>query len=312
VKRDRKWLLIGLLAVPLLAMFVVALAFPYLAVNAPSGASVAVVEGWIPKEHIPAVEDVIDSLGYERIYVTGTIRPCSYTLRIRDTLVLDLTHERSGELVVNACGSRGAGFVVMDGEGVLLEDSVADECQPYRTTLDRRVGQVLITPSFKGRVQEEWELLYLASVTLDGTNLHALQRNTIIHRQEGSVESGTPTYADVAVAELLRCGHDPQAIIPLRTLNAGESRTWANAKLFALRASRDGIKKVDVISFGIHARRSRVTYRTACGAGVQVGVVSIPDPEVGPGFWWHNVKGWIKVLKELGGVPSSYLVDGLE
>ena len=71
-------------------------------------------------------------------------------------------------------------------------------------------------------------------------------------------------------------------------------------------------KAVDLVGAAGFAEVDEVGELDEGGAGVQVGVVSIPDPEVGPGFWWHNVKGWIKVLKELGGVPSSYLVDGLE
>ncbi len=312
MSRRSKWIFIALLVVPPLGLLVVALSYPFLAVNDPSGARIAVVEGWIPEEHLPEVKRTIDSLGYDNVYVTGTLRNCSYTLRIRDTLVVELNREVEGELVINTCGSDHCGFVIGNAQGIVLQDSVQGSCQEYAATIQRPTTQLWITPNFNGIPRPDWELVYIAYVTVNGTNLHALQRSTTIHRQDGSLEVGTPTFADVAAKGLLRAGMDPSEIITLRTLNAGESRTWANAKLFALRASRDGVYAVDVISFGIHARRSRVTYHTACGKGVKVGVVSIPDPEVGRGVWWRSMKGWIKVLKELGGVPASYLVDRME
>lgn len=312
MSRRSKWIFIAMLAVPPLGLLVVALSYPFLAVNDPSGARIAVVEGWIPEDHLPEVKRTIDSLGYDHVYVTGTVRNFSYTLRIRDTLVVELDTEVVGELIINTCGSDHCGFVIGDVEGIVLQDSVQGSCREYATTLKRPTTRLWITPNFNGIPRPEWELIYIAYVTVNGNNLHALQRSTAIHRQDGSMDEGTPTFADLAARGLHQAGMDRSRIITLRTLNAGESRTWANAKLFALRASRDGVDAVDVISFGIHARRSRVTYQTACGKGVKVGVVSIPDPEVGRGVWWRSMKGWIKVLKELGGVPASYLVDRMD
>ena len=35
----------------------------------------------------------------------------------------------------------------------------------------------------------------------------------------------------------------------------------------------------------------------------------VEDPELQRGRWWHHPIGWTKVLRELAGVPASYLVD---
>lgn len=292
-----------------LAVLAVGLSFPYLAVNDPVGARVAVVEGWIPEQFLPQVREVLDRNGYDRVYITGTPRRFSYTLRIGDTIHVQLIEAGMGTLTVNACGSNGAGFRILDATGTLFEDSVTGTCIDHSTRLGSAIDHLSITPTFNGLAQPDWELLYTSTITLDGRDLHTLARSVEIRGADGRTRPGTPSFAELAAAGLIDAGLDAERIIPLRALRAGRSRTWANARLFAARAARDGLTAVDVISFGIHARRSRVTYQSACGPGMRVGIISMPDPDLQRGRWWRTPVGWIKVMKELAGVPASYLVD---
>jgi len=298
-------LFVGLLA---LAALVVALSFPFLAVNDPVGARVAVVEGWIDVAHMPDVKRLLDEGHYDHVYITGTPRNFSYTLRMGDTVTVELKQPTTGQLTVNACGSRPAEVHVLSSTDVLLKDSLNDHCHDREVQLREATQQLRLTAGHPGFPDPTWELLFLLYVKIDGVNLHALQRKVTIQRADGRITSGTPSYADVAAVALTDAGYPTDRIEPLPTVMLGESRTWANAQRFAQEAALKGIDKVDVISFGIHARRSRVAFRTACGSGVQVGIRCIDDPELQRGRWWRSALGWVKVIREMVGIPASYLV----
>ncbi len=306
----RRWVRIPLFLLGMLALAAlgVALSFPYLAVNEPSGARTAVIEGWIPQEFMSQVKAEIDRHGYEHVYITGTPRNLSYTLNINDTIVVELREPRTGVLVARACGSDGTGFRIIADRDTIMQHAVAPDCADFKAEIQDPVEELVLVPTTDRWVDPKAEILSTQYMTLDGVNLHTLLRSISIHRSDGTREAGLPTFADLAAAELRKAGLDEQVIITLPTLDNGESRTWANARLFASRAAHDSIRAVDVISFGIHGRRSRVTYQTACGPGVDVGIISIRDPAVLPGVWWRDIRGWVKVLKELAGVPTSYLV----
>lgn len=290
------------------AALVVALSFPFLAVNEPSGARTAVVEGWIDPVYMPDVHMMLREGGYERIFITGTPRNFSYTLRIGDTVVVELQRPMTGTLMVNACGGRNTELHILSGSTTVLRDSLTDTCHDRTQLLEEPVQELRFTPVHGGFPDKTWELLFLLYTKIEGVNLHALQRSVTIHRADGSRIPGTPSYADATAEALIMAGTPATRIVRLPTVMLGDSRTWANAQRFAQEARTTGIDKVDIISFGIHARRSRIAYRTACGDGVTVGVRCIEDPELQRGRWWRSWKGWLKVLRELAGVPTSYLV----
>ncbi|MBL7946876.1 MAG: hypothetical protein JNN32_12505 [Flavobacteriales bacterium] len=306
-----RWILIMVGALGLAAL-VVALSFPFLAVNEPSGARTAVVEGWIDPVYMPDVNAMLREGGYERIYITGTPRNFSYTLRFGDTVVVELQRPMRGSLVVNACGGKDTELQILSGSTMILRDSLTDTCHDRTRLLEGPVQELRFTPVHAGVPEKHWELLFLLYARIDGVNLHALQRRVTIHRSDGSRVPGTPSFADATAEALIAAGTPRHIITRLPTVMLGESRTWANAQRFAREARTTGIDKVDIISFGIHARRSRIAYHTACGKGVTVGIRCVEDPELQRGRWWRSSIGWLKVLRELAGVPTSYLVKPVD
>jgi uncharacterized SAM-binding protein YcdF (DUF218 family) len=61
--------------------------------------------------------------------------------------------------------------------------------------------------------------------------------------------------------------------------------------------------KMDVTSFnlvtvGVHARRSRLLFQEAFGDKARVGVIAIEDREYDPQRWWQYSEGVKKVLSE--------------
>ncbi|MBX2972938.1 MAG: hypothetical protein KF797_07540 [Flavobacteriales bacterium] len=308
MRKVPRWIAI-MAGIAALGIITVALSFPFLAIDAPSGARVAVVEGWIEEAYIPQVKALLDEGAYDTIYITGTPRNFSYTLRIGDTVVVDLQRPATGELRVSACGAKDAGLVILGDQGVILADSVTDRCYGRNAAITGTTARLRFTPTHKEHPDPRWELLFILYTKVNGINLHALQRSVSIHRADGSREQGTPSFADAAAESLIAAGIPAERIHRLPTVMLGESRTWANAQRFAQEAKARGIHRADVISFGIHARRSRLTYGKACGTSTTVGIRCIEDPELQRGRWWRSPIGWVKVIRELAGVPASYLLD---
>lgn len=303
-----RWGLYGLMAI-IVGLVTVACSFPFLAVNAPSGARVAVVEGWIDAAYMPDVKQLLDEGAYDTILIVGTPRNFSYTLRLRDTVIVDFQRPVSGQLVVNACGSRGAGFSILGPSGQLLNDSVNAACHDRSITITAPISRLCFTPTYAGMPHPDQELLFLLYARIDGVNLHALQRSVMIHRADGSVIPGTPSFTDITAAELIQLGVPENRINRLPTVMLGKSRTWANAQRFAQEARTQNIHQADVISFGIHARRSRAAFSAACGGSMTIGIRCVEDPELQRGRWWRTPIGWLKVLRELVGIPMAYFME---
>ena len=56
--------------------------------------------------------------------------------------------------------------------------------------------------------------------------------------------------------------------------------------------------KVNLMSLGPHARRSRFLFEKALGKGVVVGVTAIPSRDFDPAHWWRSSSGVRDVIGE--------------
>ena len=298
-------------AVALLVFFVLIpfALFPFLAITEPSGSDAVVIEGWIPQERIQQIMAEIRRNGYKRIYTTGTIREATYYLRNGDTLYCSFDPEVSGEIRANLSGRDGAIAYVLADTDTVMQVKVEAANTGHRTNRTGSFSELRLISSNSGIVPEKEANIYLKSLTIGGKSIHALQRTMHVGHAENGPSPGRPTYAEALAYHLKNAGVDPERITALPSPTVQGGHTWSNAKAFAAFAKKDGIVSVDVLSMGVHARRSRHMYQLACGEQVQIGVVSITDPLAKPDNWWSHRIGWATVLKEIIGLPTL-LVKG--
>ncbi len=305
-RKKRLLILLGTL------LFLLALgfgAYPYLAVTAPVGANAVAVEGWIPDAMMPAVKAEIDQRGYSTVYTTGTIRPFSYYLKNGEAIDVVLSAPVRGEVRMNVSGIGGAGFMLIAGSDTLINQKVTGEPHRYSTHLPQAVDHLRLVSFNTSLPPAELDNIFVKYLRISWINVHEISRSIEFVRVDSTRSPAWPTYAHASAAYLERLGIGSEKIIIAPATDPTVSRTLANAQGFALRAKEQGLNKVDVLSLGVHARRSRKMYRKACGGTMEVGVIALRDPEAPPGEWWKSVRGWFKVAKELAGVPVSSLFD---
>lgn len=118
----------------------------------------------------------------------------------------------------------------------------------------------------------------------------------------GSIVSDYGNYARYAAETLGRLGIPGEKIVavPAPASRTGRTRSAASA----LRRSLDTetpateVKRINLITLGAHARRSREIYQEELGSNWEVGVIAIPDEEVDVPRWFLQSKGVKDVLSE--------------
>lgn len=65
-----------------------------------------------------------------------------------------------------------------------------------------------------------------------------------------------------------------------------------------MRQHNQPIQNLNLVTEATHARRSRLLYERALGAGIPIGVVALRDPSYDPRHWWRSSEGVRSVLFE--------------
>ncbi len=306
MRRVLKWML---WAMPVLALLFVVFIHGILAVQAPLGAPVAVVEGWMPPDRLKEVAVALRARPVQHIHTTGTVRPFTYHLHVHERVEVELRGPCTGELRVRAAGLPGSRVVLLADSDTLDTWSLEEKASVHRFLLPRPVEHLGFLSVNDLAPDGTAENVAVVGASLGGENLHQLQRHTWRVMADGERLEGWPTYAHAAAQLLIANGVPADRIIPVPAWGRPDSRSWANAATFGLYAQQHGYTAVDVYTLGVHARRSRNLFRRGCGPGIDVGVISIPDPRCAAEDWWRHWRGWFYVLKEVAGASEPYAVD---
>ena len=64
------------------------------------------------------------------------------------------------------------------------------------------------------------------------------------------------------------------------------------------------LRSFNVLTLGVHARRSRLLFRKAFGSDLPIGVIAVQNREYDPVRWWSSSEGAKEVISE--GVAYLY------
>lgn len=108
------------------------------------------------------------------------------------------------------------------------------------------------------------------------------------------------TYAHLAASKLEAMGLPAALIAAVPANRKDRDRTYASALAVQqwLRTRNTQASAIDVLTLGVHARRTRLLYRRALGPDIRVGIIAVRNREYAPARWWAYSEGLKSVVAE--------------
>jgi hypothetical protein len=115
------------------------------------------------------------------------------------------------------------------------------------------------------------------------------------------------TYASVAASRFRKLGLEWPVVQMVPTQAMERDRTYSSAVALRKWLNERGISphSINIVTLGVHARRTRLLYEKAFGGHVTVGVIAVENREYNPDRWWRYSEGVREVISE--GVAYLYV-----
>jgi hypothetical protein len=121
----------------------------------------------------------------------------------------------------------------------------------------------------------------------------------------GPIEFGAPlsshkTYAELGAATLLALGMSTNVVQPVPAPGVKQDRTYACAMALRKWLDEHGtqVTRINLLTVGPHARRSRLLFQKSFGKDMPVGVLAIPEGDYDTRHWWRSSRGFRSVTDE--------------
>lgn len=290
-----------LLAFTSLTALLILFAHPWFAITRPVGGGVLVAEGWMHRDGLLQARRIFLAGGYDRLYLTGTLRPFTYQLHGGESFTIRTSRDLREEIRFKTTGLPGAQWAILGDGDTLLTGAVTTRLVRHRATLPHAVREIRFVETSGGGPPGS-AVVFVGSMTGDGDGMHALVDTMVLHHADGGTEPGWPTHAEHARAILLRAGM-PDSLLRAVPIRAHRARTRASARAFASLARAEGITRLDVATLSVHARRTHHAFVKALGPACETGVIALEDHRCPRWSWWTRPYGWLQVMKEVVAAP---------
>jgi hypothetical protein len=151
-------------------------------------------------------------------------------------------------------------------------------------------------------VVEGWAPDYVLEVALAEFNRNHYDKLFVtgMPLEQGAPLSEYKTYAELDAAILIKMGLNSNLVQAVPAAPVRQDRTYAMACSLKRWMEDHGTipAKIQLITVGPHARRSRLLFEKAFGKGVTIGVTAIPCPDFDLGHWWNCSEGVRTVMSE--------------
>jgi uncharacterized SAM-binding protein YcdF (DUF218 family) len=182
-----------------------------------------------------------------------------------------------------------ASVVLVGGLGLILD------IHPFLAVTHRTNAKILVVEGWihdygiDAAVQEfktgDYERVYTTGGPVPGIGASSSVYDTEAHRTAGLLkEAGIPA-GDVQSVPSCFVGRD-------RTYNSAVAlRNWFQDHNLQ-------VHSINVLTEDAHARRTRLLFQEALGPGVEVGIISVPNPDYNARRWWRSSEGVREVVGE--------------
>jgi hypothetical protein len=168
------------------------------------------------------------------------------------------------------------------------------EAHPFLAVTDPVAGEVLVA--------EGWMPDYSFRQAIEEFRRN---RYRALYVTGGPLERGEPlsefkTYAELGAAVIERFGLPTNAVQAVPAPRVRQDRTFASAialkRWFQDRGSIPA--KINVVTTGAHARRTRLLFEKAFRKTAAIGIISVEDERYDPKHWWRTSYGFRDVVNE--------------
>jgi uncharacterized SAM-binding protein YcdF (DUF218 family) len=169
------------------------------------------------------------------------------------------------------------------------------QVQPFLAITDRVPADVMVV--------EGWLPRYAINAAVSEFKTGAYQR---AYTTGGPVQGGDfcdfqyETAAQLGAARLSTAGLAKDVIQEVPCKIKDRDRTYSSAIALRdwLRARHLSLRSLNVVTVGVHARRTQLLYQMAFGNSVKVGIISVPDDDYPAARWWQYSDGVRSVIGE--------------
>ncbi len=117
---------------------------------------------------------------------------------------------------------------------------------------------------------------------------------------QGGYISDSHTYASIGADQLVKDGipNGSVQMVPSRVMD--RDRTYGSAVALRdwFREHSESVRSINVLTEDVHARRTWLLYQDAFGHDVEVGIISVPNPDYNAQVWWKYSQGVREVIDE--------------
>ncbi|MBI5430194.1 MAG: hypothetical protein HY938_07030 [Nitrosomonadales bacterium] len=108
------------------------------------------------------------------------------------------------------------------------------------------------------------------------------------------------TYAELGVATLVRMGMSKDVVEAVSTPFVRQDRTYTSALALKSRLHQQALHEtgINLMSLGVHSRRSHLLFQKVFDEDLRVGIIAIEDRGYDPGRWWKFSAGVRTVVDE--------------
>ncbi len=152
-------------------------------------------------------------------------------------------------------------------------------------------------------IVEGWVPDYCLEIVYEKYKAHSI---SLIFVTGGPLEQGSflkeyKSFAGLGATSLRKLGIPDSMIIEVSSPYVQKDRTFTSAlclkKWFS--THKKNFLKINVITLGVHARRSQILFQKAFSSSLKIGVISIPDRDYNPSTWYLSSIGLKTVLIEI-------------
>jgi len=289
----------------------------YLEKTETTNADILIVEGWLSDFAIERAMNEFNDNGYSIIVTTGIesddldfcmIPMNGYLIFYPDSNQIIPGNEKLHLIEILAHSKMGGkysshfNFYINDS---LTAEFIADEkARRYGVTWSGSLKDIdSLMVHFDDDYLDEGgdKNLYVKEITIDHEITIPYQYQSIydIGRLDGKniIVNDYDSQSGFARNKLIRIGIDPAKVVAVNGERTKVNRTLSSALAFRrwLKSYNGNVDGINIISKGIHSRRTMMTYKSILGKKIKIGIIALPESEK-PGF--HGLK-YRDVLSEV-------------